>query len=122
MPLSRARLTERGYNQALLLARQMAPDKVDPDLLMRVMDTPAQSRLGRQSRQVNVSLAFAIDPLRFQAVAGRRILLVDDVMTSGASLFSAARVLRSAGAARVGAAVVARTPEYTGDHVQHRPR
>jgi predicted amidophosphoribosyltransferase len=59
----------------------------------------------------NVKGAFALDPLRSAEVRGKRIVLVDDVMTSGASLHSAARVLRDAGAARVTAVVLARTDE-----------
>jgi ComF family protein len=121
MPLAAPRLAERGYNQALLLARQLAPGQVDARLLLRVQDTPPQNQLDRQLRQHNVRHAFALDPLRAGLAAGRHLVLVDDVMTTGASLYSAAMALRQAGAARVSAVVVARTPEYTGEHVPHRP-
>lgn len=112
LPLAPARLAERGFNQALVLARQLAPaHKLDPRLLLRVRETTAQAALDRAARQRNVAQAFALEPLRPHAVRGRSVVLVDDVMTSGASLHAAARVLREAGAARIGAVVFARTPE-----------
>lgn len=86
MPLAPGRLGERGFNQAHELARQLAPAKTDASLLLRTRDTPAQSGL-----------------------RGRRVVLVDDVMTSGASLFAAAATLRLAGAAHITGVVLART-------------
>lgn len=109
MPLSRERLAERGFNQALLLARALAADKTQAGLLLRVRHTAAQASLDRQDRLGNVRGAFAVDPLSAPGVRGRRVVLVDDVMTSGASLFTAAESLRQAGAARVTALVMART-------------
>lgn len=111
MPLSRERLAQRGYNQALELARRLAPAKIDASLLLRLRDTPVQTTLGRRERQANVRGAFGIEPLRQPAVRGQRLLLVDDVMTSGASLFTAAQVLRQAGAAHVTGLVLARTDD-----------
>jgi ComF family protein len=112
MPLSRERLAARGFNQALEIARRMAPRAKTPaELLLRLRDTPPQASLGRGERLANVRHAFGIDPQRGRLVRGRQVLLVDDVMTSGASLFTAAAVLRQAGAARVCAAVLARTGE-----------
>lgn len=109
MPLSRARLKQRGFNQALLLARRLAPDKTAPRLLLRLTDRPAQSSLTRQERLTGLEQAFAIEPLRYARIKGARIVLLDDVMTSGATLFAAARVLRAAGAAHITGVVVART-------------
>lgn len=111
IPLSRERLAERGFNQSLQLARLLAPHQVDATLLLRIRNTPAQSALDRKTRLSNVKGAFALDPLHTAQVRGKRIVLVDDVMTSGASLHSAALVLRDAGAARVTAVVLARTDE-----------
>ena len=111
MPLSRERLAARGFNQALLLARALAPAKAAPGLLLRTRDTQAQSELDRKTRMRNVQGAFALEPLRHAAVRGKQVVLVDDVMTSGASLFTAARALREAGAARVIGLVLARTDE-----------
>ena len=109
MPLSRERLRTRGFNQALLLARQLAPDKTNSHLLLRIQDTPAQSTLHRNERLDSLHDAFAVDPLRVQQIKGKRLVLVDDVMTSGATLYAAARVLRAAGAAHITGLVIART-------------
>ena len=107
LPLSRERLAERGFNQALLLARALAPRKADPTLLLRVRNTPAQTELDRAGRLANVAGAFAAEPLRAQRLKGKRVVLVDDVMTSGASLYAAAQALRQAGAAGITALVLA---------------
>ena len=109
MPLSSARLRTRGFNQALLLARQLAPGKTEHRLLLRITDTPPQSELTRAQRLTSVKDAFAVEPLRLKQLKGARLVLVDDVMTSGASLFAAARVLRAAGAAHITGLVIART-------------
>lgn len=109
MPLSQERLRQRGFNQAHELARRLAPGKTDATLLLRTRDTPAQSTLLRADRLRNLEAAFAMEPLRPDAVRGRRVVLIDDVMTSGASLFTAATVLRTAGASHVAAVVLART-------------
>lgn len=111
MPLSRQRLAERGYNQAQLLARRLGAGKSSASLLLRVRDTGAQSALDLAARATNVAGAFAVDPLRAAEVKGRRIAIVDDVMTSGASLRAAARALRHAGAGSVCGLVFARTDQ-----------
>ena len=109
IPLSARRLSERGYNQSWLLARRLSPCKADAHLLLRIRDTPSQRTLPRAERLANLAGAFAVDPLRTSQLQGRRVVLVDDVMTSGASLHVAARVLRQAGAAHISALVLART-------------
>lgn len=109
IPLSRERLAERGYNQSWLLARRLAPDKADATLLLRIRHTPPQRTLPRAERLGNLQGAFAVEPLRAQQLRGQRLVLIDDVMTSGASLHAAAQVLLQAGAAQVSAIVLART-------------
>ena len=109
MPLAPRRLAERGFNQALLLARQLDRDKVETQLLLRLRETGSQSALDRRARQANVVGAFGVEPLRASEVRGKAVLRVDDVMTSGASLHAAAKALRQAGAQRVSAVVLART-------------
>ena len=111
IPLAPQRLRMRGFNQALLLAQALAPARVQAGLLLRTHDTPAQSGLDRARRLRNLARAFAVEPLRAAQLAGRQVLLVDDVMTTGATLQAAAAVLRQAGAARVTALVLARTPQ-----------
>ncbi len=109
IPLSNQRLAERGYNQSWLLARQLSPHKADAHLLLRTRDTPSQRTLPRAERLANLTGAFAVEPLRASQLRGKKVVLIDDVMTSGASLHTAARVLREAGAAQVSALVLART-------------
>jgi len=112
MPLSPQRLKQRGYNQAWELARRLIPDRqrTSPDLLLRVLDTPSQASLAREERLHNLRGAMVVDPLRASLLQGKRVMLVDDVMTSGASLQACANVLRLAGAVQVTALVFARTP------------
>ena len=114
MPLSPQRLQTRGFNQAWQLATALVRQSdtaahADARLLLRVKDTRPQSQLKRVERLTNVKGAFAVDPLRNAQVRGRRVVLVDDVMTSGASLFTAAAALKQAGALEVTAMVFART-------------
>ena len=114
VPLSAQRLRERGYNQSLVLARSLARRLQVPcsgDLLLRVRETSQQAHLKLAERAANVRGAFAIEPLRLRELVGQRVAVVDDVMTSGATLFEIARVLSQAGAASVQAWVLARTPE-----------
>ncbi len=114
MPLSAQRLQSRGFNQAWELASALARQSAsrahaDARLLLRLKHTRPQTELSRQARLANVKGAFQVDPLRVALVQGRRVVLVDDVMTSGASLFTAAEALRAAGAAHVTGVAIART-------------
>ncbi len=114
MPLSRARLAQRGYNQAALLAQALGGAlrlPVQDGWLLRIADTAQQATLPRERRRANVRGAFAAEPLALPLMRGRRIALIDDVMTTGATLAEAARTLQAAGAAQVQVWVVARTPD-----------
>lgn len=115
MPLARRRLAERGFNQALEIARCLAPDKVVHDLLLRPRETTPQTALKRAQRMANVRDAFVLDPLRVQQLASARVVLLDDVMTSGASLHAAARSLRAGGATHITAMVLARADLHATD-------
>lgn len=110
MPASAARLRERGYDHALLLARAVDA-RADGTLLRRWRDTPHQTGLDRAARQANLRGAFMLAPGRRAAVQGRHVALVDDVMTTGASVSEASRTLLHAGAASVSLWLLARTPE-----------
>ncbi|MBA3589364.1 ComF family protein [Methylibium sp.] len=111
VPLSATRLRERGYNQAGLLAAQLARRlnlACSADALLRVTDTPHQIALPREQRSANVSGAFAIaQTVRLQ---GLRVALIDDVMTTGATLGELSRLLLKSGVADVQVWVFARTP------------
>ena len=112
VPLSSARLRERGYNQALEIARHVARAtgaRLAPELCARARDTPAQTDLPLAERARNVRGAFHCP--RF--VAGARVAVLDDVMTTGATLEEIAATLKRAGAARVENWVVARTFPHT---------
>ena len=109
VPLHAGRQRDRGYNQAALLAGLLARRLDRPclaDALARVRATPTQTRLHADERRLNVRGAFAARAPEW--VRGRTVLLVDDVMTTGATLSEAAATLRRAGAWRVWAATVAR--------------
>jgi ComF family protein len=109
VPLHPARLAERGYNQAALLAIEVAREleaPLWPRGLGRVRATAQQARLDRAARRDNVAGAFEARSAR--RIEGRRVLLVDDVCTTGATLAACAEALRAAGAAEVTALVVAR--------------
>jgi len=117
VPLSRRRLRQRGFNQAGMLAQWLGASlqlMVQPKLLLRTQDTPAQQGLDARARQRNLRQAFA---LADQAqVAGRHLALVDDVLTTGATAQALARLLINAGARRVDIYCLARTPSPgTGD-------
>jgi len=113
VPLSAERLSARGFNQAWELARRVARTlqcATDAQLLLRLKDTPQQLALPSARRAANVRGAFAVEPRRLHALRDRRVAVVDDVMTSGATAAEVARTLLEAGAASVQIWVVARTP------------
>lgn len=105
VPLSAARLRTRGYNHAAEIARHLLPGKLDLALCERTRDTPPQMDLPFAERRRNVRGAFRCT----RALMGASIAVVDDVMTTGATLNELARTLKDAGAARVVNLVVART-------------
>ncbi len=108
MPLHRARLRERGFNQALEIGRIVAAGLGIPleiDACRRIRDTAGQAGLSWKERRRNVRGAFACN----EDLTGKRVVVLDDVMTTGATLDELGRALRRAGAVDVGTWVVART-------------
>ncbi|WP_410174938.1 ComF family protein [Mycetohabitans endofungorum] len=109
VPLSAPRLSARGYNQAWEIARALARRlgvRADPRAVVRVRDTGQQALLGATARHANLAGAFALR----KTVRGQHVGIVDDVMTSGATLDTLARMLKDAGARRVTNFVALRTP------------
>lgn len=109
MPLSAQRIGQRGFNQAHELAKRLAPRKTRCNMLLRIRDTAPQEQLGKAERARNMLGAFMAEPSALAALQGRQLLLLDDVMTSGASMTAAATALKQAGAASVVGLVLART-------------
>lgn len=110
VPLSRRRLMEREYNQALLLADRVAGRfglPMDSTTLIRVRDTEAQTKLSERERRAGIRRAFRVDDPA--AVEDKRVWLVDDVMTTGATAEECARTLKRAGAKAVYILTAART-------------
>ena len=111
VPLHWLRLLTRRYNQAALLSSHIARDAGlahCPDLLQRRRNTRSQEGRDRPGRFRNVSDAFRVHPRHAARIRGRPVLLVDDVMTSGATLAAGAEACRTAGAASVSVLVLAR--------------
>lgn len=118
IPLHPDRLVERGYNQSWEIARGIAQRRQcasQAQLLQRIRPTPHQVGLGQMERAHNLQHAFVVSPSAQALLRDRHIALVDDVMTTGATLFEVARTLKAAGARRVDAWVLARTPANRTD-------
>ena len=105
MPMHPARLKERGFNQALEIAKVFSGNKLDYTSAIRQKLTPPQASLPFKARVKNIKGAFAIN----NNLTGKRVAIVDDVMTTGASLNELAKTLKKAGASHVECWVVART-------------
>lgn len=104
VPLHYRRLVARGFNQALVLVKDLARHgelTLARDLLRRVRHTAPQVGLGPRERRDNVAGAFGLSPKWRERLAGQRVLLVDDVYTTGSTVGECARVLRDAGASHV---------------------
>ena len=111
VPLHRLQLLARRYNQSAMLANaagRLADVPVTPGLLVRTRPTPSQAGRNRRARADNVRGAFAIRPGGADRIAGARVLIVDDVLTSGATVAACAKTLLRGGAASVDALTLAR--------------
>jgi len=108
VPLHPSRLRARRYNQSTLLCRAIDKRRFDPDVLMRTKKTVSQGGQTVSGRRRNVSGAFAVRSGAMSRLAGKRVVLIDDVFTTGATLESCARALRKGGAKSVDAITLAR--------------
>ncbi len=116
VPLHYRRLAKRGYNQAIWLAQGIGAQAGKPvlvDTLVRHKATPSQAALSPRQRQKNVAGAFKVRARRAQKIAGKRVVLVDDVYTTGATLRACTLALKRAGAETVNVLVLARVVRDT---------
>jgi len=112
VPLSSKRMRQRGYNQAAMLANwlgSLLDMPVDERLIKRVKDTPAQQGLGARARKRNLREAFVL--VKPEGVMGKHVALIDDVLTTGSTADTIARLLMKAGAKVVDVYCLARTPK-----------
>lgn len=137
VPLHRWRLLQRGYSQAALLARALADGgrrTVVPDLLQRIRATASQQGLSGAERERNItSSAFRIHPRHRERLRDRRVLLIDDVLTTGSTVTACTKILKRGGAAAVDVLALARVVSGAGgiisssaadllEGADHRPR
>ena len=112
IPLHWRRLMARRFNQSAILAERIAAicgGRLERRLFTRKKSTPPQREApSTEARRRNVAGAFAVPPEKREIIRGAKIVLIDDVLTTGATLSSAARTLKAAGAVRVNALVLAR--------------
>ena len=121
VPLYRWRLWQRRYNQSALLAKEIAGlsgGKFRPDVLSRHRATRSQAGLGEKERRRNVKNAFSVPENRRSEVFGRCIVIVDDVLTTGATAGACTRALKDAGALRVDVLTFALVPQPRRLHIQ----
>lgn len=104
IPISKKKLLHRKFNQSAYIANHISRKvniEIDNQILKRVKDVPPQASLKRAERLKNVKGVFAIDPKKADMVKGRTVLLIDDVITTGATITEATKVLKKAGAEKV---------------------
>lgn len=110
VPIHKARLRERGFNQSYHISKRVCKiigGKVIDDLVVRVRNTQTQTKLNREERSENVRKAFQINYKHKLHVEGSVVLVVDDVITTGATINEITEVLRTCGVKKVMAATVA---------------
>lgn len=121
VPLHRWRLLKRGYNQSAMLAQALHREtgvRTLPDLIQRTVATASQQGLSGDQRLHNISAnAFRLHPWHRAKVVGQRILLVDDVLTTGATVTACTRILRKGGARSVDVLALARVVRDGGDTI-----
>lgn len=124
VPLHRWRLLQRGYNQSAMLVHALhraTGVPMVPDLIQRTISTPSQQGLSGDQRLRNIkSRAFRLHPWHRSKVAGKNILLVDDVLTTGATITACTRILQAGGARSIDVLALARVVRDAGDTISSR--
>ena len=113
VPLHIKKFRSRGFNQVYLLIRKWSHGEIIRDLLERKIDTKPQAGLDRKARKKNIKGAFNVKPDYMDLIQGKKILLVDDVFTTGATVNECAGILLKNGAGRVDVLTLARTKEFS---------
>ena len=109
VPLHLKKLRKRRFNQAVLIARRLSKEKFIPELMWRVNDTAPQVALKKEARQKNLKRAFLVNRKYRAMLKGKKILLIDDVMTTGATLENCAKALRKCKVEKVTVLTIAKT-------------
>ncbi|OFW81369.1 MAG: hypothetical protein A2887_03600 [Alphaproteobacteria bacterium RIFCSPLOWO2_01_FULL_40_26] len=109
VPLHPKKLRKRKFNQAAMIAKKLSPEKFITDLLWRTADTTPQVQLRKKQREKNLKRAFVMNKKYRNNVKNKKILLVDDVMTTGATLENCAKELKRRGAKEVVVLTIAKT-------------
>ncbi len=109
VPLHLKKLRERKFNQAILIGKYLSKKKFIPDLLWRVADTASQVSLRKEQREKNLKRAFLVNKKYRKELFGKKILLLDDVMTTGATLENCAKALRKCSVEKITILTIAKT-------------
>jgi ComF family protein len=109
VPMHKKKLLKRKYNQANLLARNISPEKYFPQLLLRIKNDKAQIHLSRNKRKKNLRKSFIVNPKFQKIISEKKILVIDDVMTTSSTLNYCSRALKRSGASKVYVAVIAKS-------------
>lgn len=110
VPISKKRMNERGYNQSELIARQLVNDikqlKLENKCLIKQKDTKPQSALNQKERQENVKQVYFVQ--NTEKIKGKKIILIDDIYTTGSTVTECSKMLKQAGASKVGVITIAK--------------
>ena len=113
VPLHKKRLRHRKFNQSVMLCHAMLPkvskSKLRTDFLLRIKNTTTQVALRKKQRERNLKSAFVLNPKYLNDVKGKKILRIDDVMTTGATITNCAKILKKSGAKNVTVLTIAKT-------------
>jgi len=109
VPLHVKKLRERKFNQAILIGKYLSKKKFIPDLLWRIADTVSQVSLRKEQREKNLKRAFLVNKKYRKELVGKKILLFDDVMTTGATVENCAKALRKCGVEKITILTIAKT-------------
>jgi ComF family protein len=109
VPIHSKKLVQRKYNQANLIARNIYPKKYFPQLLLRIKNDNSQVKLSKNKRIKNLSKTFIVNPKFSTKIIGKKILLIDDVMTTSTTLNYCSKALRQSMVSKIYVAVIAKT-------------